>query len=73
MDITQNLPGVFGVFLAAVASSGLSSMSASINSLSGVIYDNFIDEWIPESSCKDAKAAKIMKVIYRVCLNIFWV
>ena len=62
MDITKNIPGVAGLFLAGIVSSALSTMSASINTLSGIIYDDFIDRWIADNPNKDAKATSIMKV-----------
>lgn len=62
MDITKNIPGISGLFLAGIVSSALSTMSASINTLSGLIYDDFIDQWMAETPNKDAKAANIMKV-----------
>ncbi|KAL7288197.1 hypothetical protein TKK_0017749 [Trichogramma kaykai] len=62
MDITRNFPGLSGMFLAGIAGSALSTMSASINTLSGIIYEDFIDQWIPESPTKDSKAANIMKL-----------
>lgn len=62
MDTTKHLPGMAGVFLAGIVSSALSAMSAGINTLSGLIYDDFIDQYLPVSSNKDARAANIMKV-----------
>ncbi|KAJ8683292.1 hypothetical protein QAD02_019084 [Eretmocerus hayati] len=63
MDVAGHISGLPGVFLAGLVSSALSTMSASLNSLSGIIYNDFIDSWIQESPNKGAKAAKIMKVI----------
>ncbi|XP_014229748.1 sodium-coupled monocarboxylate transporter 1-like [Trichogramma pretiosum] len=63
MDIAGDLPGLPGIFLAGIVSSALSTMSAALNTLSGTIYEDFIDRWIPESPKKDAKAALIMKGI----------
>ncbi|OXU29062.1 hypothetical protein TSAR_015177 [Trichomalopsis sarcophagae] len=72
MDITKNIPGISGLFLAGIVSSALSTMSASINTLSGLIYDDFIEQWMSESSNKDAKAANIMKVISVIigCISV---
>ncbi|XP_014206016.1 sodium-coupled monocarboxylate transporter 1-like [Copidosoma floridanum] len=63
MDVARNIHGLPGIFLAGLVSSALSTMSASLNSLSGIIYENFVDRWIPETSKKDATAACIMKWI----------
>lgn len=62
MDITGNLSGLPGLFLAGLVSSALSTMSCSLNTLSGSIYEDFIDSWIPENEKKEEKAANIMKV-----------
>ncbi|XP_058799334.1 sodium-coupled monocarboxylate transporter 1-like [Phymastichus coffea] len=66
LEITKNLPGISGMFFAGTTSSALSTMSASINSLSGIVYDNFIANLISESPNNDAKAACIMKIISAV-------
>lgn len=63
LDTTRHLPGMAGIFLAGIVSSALSAMSAGINTLSGLLYDDFIDQYIPESPNKQAKAANIMKVL----------
>ncbi|XP_014222830.1 sodium-coupled monocarboxylate transporter 1-like [Trichogramma pretiosum] len=63
MDIAGHIFGLPGIFLAGLVSSALSTMSASLNTLSGTIYENFIDRWITEGADKDAKAAKIMKIM----------
>ncbi|XP_008208123.2 sodium-coupled monocarboxylate transporter 2 [Nasonia vitripennis] len=63
MDITKNIPGISGMFLAGIVSSTLSTTSASINALSGLVYDGFIDPWIAKNANKDVKAANIMKVV----------
>ena len=62
MDIAGHLSGLPGIFLAGLVSAGLSTMSASLNTLSGTIYDTFIDKWIAERPGKDAKVANILKV-----------
>ena len=62
MDVAGKIPGLPGIFLAGIVSSALSTMSASLNTLSGTIYEDFIDKWIPESPKKDATSANIMKV-----------
>ncbi|XP_014206001.1 sodium-coupled monocarboxylate transporter 2-like [Copidosoma floridanum] len=63
MDIAGHLPGVPGIFLAGLVSSGLSTMSASLNTLSATIYDTCVDRWIPETPQKDKRAANIMKFL----------
>ncbi|KAJ8683291.1 hypothetical protein QAD02_019083 [Eretmocerus hayati] len=63
MDIAGHIPGLPGMFLAGLTSSALATMSASLNTLSGTIYDTLIDRWIPEKPGKEARAANIMKII----------
>ncbi|XP_043279035.1 sodium-coupled monocarboxylate transporter 1-like [Venturia canescens] len=62
MDVAGNIPGLPGLFLAGLVSAALSTMSASLNTVSGSIYEDFIEPWVAESEAKEAKAAKIMKV-----------
>ncbi|XP_011497194.1 PREDICTED: sodium-coupled monocarboxylate transporter 2-like [Ceratosolen solmsi marchali] len=62
MDIAGDVPGLPGIFLAGLVSSSLSTMSACLNTLSGMIYDDFIDMWLPISTNRESRAANIMKV-----------
>lgn len=62
LDIAGHIPGIPGIFLASLVSSSLSTMSASLNCLAGVIYDDFIAQWLPESKDQDKRASSIMKV-----------
>lgn len=62
MDVGGHIPGLPGLFLAGLVSSALATMSACLNTLSGMVYDDFIDEWLPESPNRDSRAANIMKV-----------
>lgn len=62
LDVAANIPGLPGLFLAGLVSAGLSTMSAGLNTVTGTIYEDFIDPWIPQSSDKETKAANIMKV-----------
>lgn len=62
MDVAGHLPGLPGLFLAGLVSAALATMSASLNTVSGTIYEDFISPWIPDSPKKEAIAANIMKV-----------
>lgn len=62
MDVAGSIPGLPGLFLAGLVSAALSTMSASLNTVSGSIYEDFIDPWIPSSVDKEARAANIMKI-----------
>ncbi|XP_066588540.1 sodium-coupled monocarboxylate transporter 2-like isoform X2 [Prorops nasuta] len=42
MDTVGHIPGLPGLFVAAIFSSALSSLSAAMNALSGIIYEEFI-------------------------------
>lgn len=63
LDVAANIPGLPGLFLAGLVSAGLSTMSASLNTVAGTIYEDFIDPWLPNNSDKEHRAANIMKVI----------
>ncbi|RLU23719.1 hypothetical protein DMN91_003925 [Ooceraea biroi] len=63
MDVAGHLPGLPGLFLAGLVSAALATMSASLNTVSGTIYEDFISPWIPDNSKKEAMAANIMKGI----------
>jgi len=62
MDVAGHLPGLPGLFLAGLVSAALATMSASLNTVSGTIYEDFIKPWIPDSPKKEVTAANIMKV-----------
>lgn len=62
MDVAGHLPGLPGLFLAGLVSAALATMSASLNTVSGTIYEDFVNPWIPDSPKKEAMAANIMKV-----------
>lgn len=62
MDVAGNVPGLPGLFLAGLVSAALATMSASLNTMSGTIYKDFIEPWIPDGPKKEARAATIMKV-----------
>ncbi|KAF3428715.1 hypothetical protein E2986_13469 [Frieseomelitta varia] len=63
LDVAANIPGLPGLFLAGLVSAGLSTMSAALNTVAGTIYEDFIDSWLPDSSDKENRAARIMKII----------
>ncbi|KAK2577149.1 hypothetical protein KPH14_003309 [Odynerus spinipes] len=66
MDVAENVPGLPGLFLAGLVSAALATMSASLNTISGTIYEDFISSWIPDGPRKEARATTIMKIIVLV-------
>ncbi|XP_015518489.2 sodium-coupled monocarboxylate transporter 2-like [Neodiprion pinetum] len=61
MDIAGRIPGLPGLFLAALVSSALSSMSSALNTVAGTIWEDFISRWVPESETKEQTATRVMK------------
>ncbi|XP_018360380.1 PREDICTED: sodium-coupled monocarboxylate transporter 1-like isoform X1 [Trachymyrmex cornetzi] len=70
MDVAGHLPGLPGLFLAGLVSAALATMSASLNTVSGTIYEDFIKPWIPDSPKKEVTAANIMKGIVGIAGTI---
>ncbi|XP_071451824.1 sodium-coupled monocarboxylate transporter 1-like [Hetaerina americana] len=61
MEMTGSMPGLPGLFMAGVFSAALSSMSTALNSMSGVIYEDFISPFLyPKPS--EERASFIMKI-----------
>ncbi|XP_073998887.1 sodium-coupled monocarboxylate transporter 2-like isoform X2 [Rhodnius prolixus] len=61
MEISENLKGVPGLFLAGIVGAALSTMSTTINTITGTIYKDFLEPFVfPKTN--DAKASLIMKV-----------
>ncbi|XP_014222934.1 sodium-coupled monocarboxylate transporter 2-like [Trichogramma pretiosum] len=61
MDVAGHIRGLPGIFLAGLVSSSLATMSACLNTFSGMLYDDFIDQWLPASNKRESRAANIMK------------
>ncbi|XP_062554542.1 sodium-coupled monocarboxylate transporter 2-like [Armigeres subalbatus] len=61
-DVAGNLKGMPGVFISCVFSAGLSTMSANLNSLAGIIYEDYIR---PFKLFKhtDSSANRTMKIL----------
>ncbi|CAH1398746.1 unnamed protein product [Nezara viridula] len=62
MDVAADYPGLAGLFLSGVVCTALSTMSASLNTVAGTIYQDFIKPIMP-SDTKDITANLIMKSI----------
>ncbi|XP_071862299.1 sodium-coupled monocarboxylate transporter 2 [Bombus fervidus] len=77
LDVAADIPGLPGLFLAGLVSAGLSTMSANLNTVAGTIYEDFIDPYLPDSSEKEKRAAKIMKaivvVVGLICMSLVFI
>jgi Na+/proline symporter len=61
MEVASKIPGLPGIFMAGVFSASLSSMSSSLNTIAGSIYEDFIRNQFPKLSEK--RASDIMKIL----------
>lgn len=61
MDVSRNIPGLSGLFIVGALSASLSSLSSCLNSLSGLIYEDFIRPCLPNVT--DRMTSTIMKVV----------
>lgn len=60
VEVAGSVPGISGLFIAGIFSAALSTMSASLNTVAGTIYEDFIKPRNPGASEK--RASNIMKV-----------
>lgn len=60
MQVTDRVPGLPGLFVAGIFSAALSSMSTTLNTVSGTIFEDFIRPNYPKMS--EAKASRLMKM-----------
>lgn len=61
MDVGGKIPGLPGLFISGIFSAALSTMSSSLNTLAGTIYEDFIRHRYPNSSEKTA--SNVMKAL----------
>lgn len=61
MDVAGYIPGLPGLFISGIFAAALSSMSASLNTLAGTIFEDFIRNLMPNVTEK--RASNIMKAI----------
>ncbi|KAF5286280.1 hypothetical protein FQR65_LT12720 [Abscondita terminalis] len=69
MEVAQNFPGLPGVFIAGVYSAGLSTLSATLNTLSAVIYEDFISPFLPKTTSQK-RISNILKLVVIICGTI---
>nr|CAD7588289.1 unnamed protein product [Timema genevievae] len=77
MDTVANVPGLPGLFIAGVFSASLSTLSSTMNCLSGTIYEDFIFPFIRENKRLQSRAHIILKitvaVIGLVCIAMVFI
>ncbi|XP_053692187.1 sodium-coupled monocarboxylate transporter 1-like [Sabethes cyaneus] len=61
MDAGGKIPGLPGLFIVGVFSAALSTMSSSLNTLAGTIYEDFIRPFRPNAS--EQSSSSVMKAI----------
>lgn len=54
MDVASKVPGLPGLFIAGIFSAALSSMSSSLNTIAGTIYEDFVRHHFPNATEKRA-------------------
>ncbi|GJQ68454.1 hypothetical protein Trydic_g17033 [Trypoxylus dichotomus] len=62
MDVAHHIPGLPGLFIAGIFCAGLSTLSAHMNSLSGIIYEDFVSFYVPEDITQK-QISNILKII----------
>ncbi|XP_046659803.1 sodium-coupled monocarboxylate transporter 1-like [Homalodisca vitripennis] len=62
-EVTSNYPGLAGLFVSGVLSAALSSMSSSINTMAGTLYEDIVEFIYRGKKQSEAKQSFIMKVI----------
>ncbi|KAG8229118.1 hypothetical protein J437_LFUL009587, partial [Ladona fulva] len=76
LDLGTKIPGLPGLFMAAVFGAALSSMSTGIASMAAVIYEDFMEPFLKEK-LPEEKAAFLIKVIAAVfgfvCVGIVFI
>lgn len=60
MDVASKIPGLAGLFIAGIFSAALSSMSSSLNTIAGTIYEDFVRHHFPDATEK--RASDVMKI-----------
>ncbi|KAK9688418.1 Sodium:solute symporter family [Popillia japonica] len=62
MDVAKHIPGLPGLFIAGVFCAGLSTLSAHMNSLSGIIYEDLLSSYMPKDISQE-QISNILKLI----------
>ncbi|KAF2901938.1 hypothetical protein ILUMI_04251 [Ignelater luminosus] len=62
MDVAGHIPGLPGLFIAGVFSAGLSTLSTTLNTLSAIIYCDFLSPFLP-ADITEKQTSNILKII----------
>ncbi|XP_017769090.1 PREDICTED: sodium-coupled monocarboxylate transporter 2-like [Nicrophorus vespilloides] len=62
MDVAGHIPGLPGLFIAGVFCTALSTLSATLNSLSGSLYTDFVSRLMPEDITQQT-VSNVLKLI----------
>ncbi|XP_068917916.1 sodium-coupled monocarboxylate transporter 2-like [Tenebrio molitor] len=65
MDFAENFPGVFGLFIAGIVSAAMSTIAAFLNTLSGVIYKDFLSKFF-KTNMSVRSTTRILKLIVTI-------
>ncbi|KAJ3663247.1 hypothetical protein Zmor_007551 [Zophobas morio] len=66
MDVSKNIPGLPGLFIAGVFSASLSTLSGDLNCLAGIIYEDFIVK-LSNEKISDKRATTILQLLVIIC------
>ncbi|XP_063363751.1 sodium-coupled monocarboxylate transporter 2-like [Cydia amplana] len=74
-SLSSMFPGVCGIFIIAIFSATTGCIATTINSVSGVLFEEFIRPWMPQSTSELA-CCKIMKLLCVLvgayCAGVVW-
>ncbi|XP_022915693.2 sodium-coupled monocarboxylate transporter 2-like [Onthophagus taurus] len=62
MDVSKNIPGLAGLFIAGILSAALSTLSAGMNCLGATIYEDFLKPFLG-ANISDKKTSLLLKLI----------
>jgi sodium-coupled monocarboxylate transporter 8/12 len=71
MDLLSDLPGLSGLFVAAVYSATLSTISSGLNSLATVCIKDFVQPFYVKHPMSDKKTTNLSKLLGSMKNNMF--